>query len=135
MLLRLILSGLLLFSFAGAGLSAAAEAASGGIATGKTGQGYRIKLAMRGDGSFRILSFSAELRCRDGSILQLEESGFLPTLVKPNGRFREMQYGRTDRVYMRGRVSGKAVSGQLRLTDRYGKGNPCKSRWIGFRAS
>lgn len=135
MLLRLILSGLLVSSLAGFGMAAAAEAAAGGMATGKTAQGYRIKLAMRGDGSFRIVRFSADLRCRDGSTLQLEESGFLPTLVKPDGTFREMQYGRTDRVYMRGRVSGKTVSGRLRLTDRYGKGNPCKSRWIKFRAS
>lgn len=135
MLLRLILSGLMICGLVGVELTAAAEAASRGTAKGRTAQGYRIKLALRGGDSFKILSFNADLRCRDGTILQLEESGFLPTEVRSNGTFREMQYGRTDKVWIRGRVQGDTVRGQLRLTDRYGKGNPCKSRWIKFRAS
>ncbi|HEY5054467.1 MAG TPA: hypothetical protein VII45_13785 [Solirubrobacterales bacterium] len=113
---------------------AAADAASRATAKGRTGQGYRIKLAMQGADSFRIVGFKADLECRDGTELQLEEGGFLSTLVRPNGSFHEMQYGDTDRVYIQGRVKGSSVRGRLRLTDRYGKGNPCKSRWINFHA-
>jgi|GEM_PF-5392697 len=39
--------------------------------------------------------------------------------------------GCTSRV---GSREARWVRGRLRLTDRYGKGNPCKSRWIKFHA-
>lgn len=134
MFLRVIVSGLLVCSLVGVEMASAAEAASRDVAKGRTAQGYRIKLAMRSGHSFKILHFKADLKCRDGSILQLDESGFQPTIVKRNGSFREVQYGSTDKVFIRGRVKGRKVTGKLRLTDRYGKRNPCKSRWIKFRA-
>lgn len=132
MLFRLILSSVLMCSFLMADLAAAS--ASSGVLKGRTAQGYRIKVAMRGENWIKLLSFKADLDCRDGTLLQLDEGGFLPSQVRGNGTFREMQYGRTDRVYIRGRVNNSSVRGRLRLTDRYGKGNPCKSQWIEFHA-
>ena len=135
MFVRLVISSVVVCSFLIANFAAAADAASRGVAKGRTGQGYRIKLATQGAGSFRILGFKADLECRDGTQLQLDESGFLPTDVRRNGTFHEMQYGPTDRVYIRGRVTKAGmVKGRVRLTDRWGKGNPCKSRWIRFHA-
>jgi hypothetical protein len=131
---KFVVSSIVVCGLLVAGLAGGADAAPRGKAKGRTAQGYRITLAMRGDRSFRILGFKADLECRDGTLLQLEEGGFLPTIVRPNGTFHEMQYGRTDRVYVRGRVRRGSVQGRLRLTDRYGKGNPCKSRWIKFHA-
>lgn len=134
MFVRLMISSVVVCGFVMANLGAIADAASRGTAKGRTGQGYPIRIATQGVGSFRIIGFKADLVCRDGTQLQLDEGGFLPTDVHPNGTFHEMQYGDTDRVYIRGRMKGRKVTGRLRLTDRYGKRNPCKSRWIKFHA-
>ena len=132
MFLRLMLSSVLACSFVMADV-AGVDATSRGLLKGRTAQGYRIKLVMKGEEKLELLRFKADLSCRDGTILQLEESNFLPTSIH-NRKFHEVQYGSSDTVYIRGRVKGGSVRGQLRLTDRWGKGNPCKSRWIAFHA-
>jgi len=109
----------------------AAEAAPR-VIEGKTSQGYRIKLRMH-TGALQLLRFKADLDCRDGSQLQLQESGFLKTTVRRDGRFRDAQFGRTDAVRFRGRVTAKAIRGRMRLEDRLGKERVrCTSRWIRF---
>ena len=77
--------------------------------------------------------FKIELGCRDGSRLILDESGFLRTPVRGNGSFRDVQYGRTDTVYIRGKMSGKSVRGRLRVKDKLRNGVRCHSRWVSFR--
>lgn len=134
MFLRLVLSSVLALGLVWADAAVAAKA-SGKTLKGKTAQGYRIKVAMGGNGSVRLLDFKADLQCRDGTALQLEEGGFLPSIVRRNGTIRETQYGRTDTVFIRAKVGKNTVRGRLRLTDSWGKGNPCKSKWIKFRAS
>lgn len=135
MFMRLMLSSVLALSFVTVDAVAAANASARGTLKGRTAQGYGIRVAMQGGNSFKLLGFKADLECRDGTALQLEEGGFLPSRVRPNGTFHEVQYGNTDTVFIRGRVKDGAIRGRLRLTDRYGKGNPCKSRWIKFHAS
>jgi hypothetical protein len=132
MLLRLMLSSVLVLGLVSADLAAASSSARGKL-RGRTAQGYPISVAM-GSGSIRLLTFKADLECRDGTSLQLEEGGFLPSPLRGNGSVSEAQYGNTDTVYIRARVRGDSVRGRLRLTDRYGKGNPCKSHWIKFHA-
>jgi hypothetical protein len=134
MFVRLILSSVLVCSLVMLEV-AAAGAASKGQLKGRTAQGYAIKVAMRGESSFDLLRFKADLKCRDGSTLQLIESGFLPTRIRDNGSFRDAQFGRTDSVYFKGRAQGTdSIRGRVRLTDELGKKKiPCKSRWIGFR--
>lgn len=99
---------------------------------GKTAQGYRIKLLVR-ERTFKIKTFNADLRCRDGSTLLLEEGGFLWTKIGKGGKFHDAQFGRTDSVYFKGRVTEKRLRGRIRLTDRWGKVK-CHSRWIRFNA-
>ena len=131
MFLRLILGSALALSLVIADVAAARAE----VVKGRTAQGYRIKAMMKGDNSVRLLDFKADLQCRDGTVLQLAEGGFLPSDVRRDGSIREVQYGNTDTIFIRGRVSKGAFSGRLRLTDRYGKNNPCRSHWIKFRVS
>ena len=102
------------------------------LAKGKTSQkrGVALRLQPR---SLRLLDFNAVLRCRDGGELIVEEGGFLTTPVKPNGKFSDVQHGRTDRVWLQGRVGQRYVRGKLRVTDRWGKVR-CDSRWFKFSA-
>lgn len=105
------------------------------VMTGKTAQGYRIKVVKQGSAKLRLVTFKADLECRDGTILQLDEGGFLPTPVR-KGHFRDKQFGDTDTIQMRGRYNGKVVRGWLRLTDKLGKKRiHCVSKWIRFQAS
>lgn len=112
---------------------ATADAAPAQTLNGKTAQGYRIKLGVRGH-TLKILNFKVELSCRDGSTLLLDEGGFLPTPVKRNGEFRDAQFGRTDTVRFKGRLRSGSVRGLLRVTDKLRNGVDCRSRWIGFVA-
>ncbi len=127
---RLILSGILACSLAAVVAIGPAGAAQRNTLRGHTSQGQRIKLAVT-DRALNVLHFKAQLKCRDGSKLELDESGFLKTPVSRKGHFKDVQYGSTDTVYMKGSVNGKAVNGKLRLTDRVGKVR-CKSRWLKF---
>lgn len=112
-----------------------APAAAGGesrtLMRGTTGQKRPVKLAVRRD-SIDLLRFVAKLRCRDGSVLIVHESGFEPTPLHGK-RFRDHQVGNTDDVRFRGRVQGNRIRGKIRVRDRSGKVR-CDSRWFGFRA-
>jgi hypothetical protein len=130
MFLRLMLSGALAFS----SVITDVAAAKAEVLKGRTAQGYRIKATTHGERSVRLLDFKADLECRDGTLLQLSEGGFLPSDVRPNGTVHEAQYGDTDAVFIRGRIENGTIQGRLRLTDRWGRGNPCRSRWIKFQA-
>jgi hypothetical protein len=134
MLVRLILGGMLACSFVALDAAASADPVSARTFKGKTAQGYRIKLAVKG-GAFKILRFEADLKCRDGSTLLLEESGFLWTKVGGNGMFRDAQFGRTDSVYFKGRLNERRIRGRVRLTDKLRGGIRCSSRWIRFGAT
>jgi hypothetical protein len=132
MFARLMLSSVLTCGLLLAPLVAEAGAAKRGVLKGRTAQGHKITMKMQGERAFKLLSFNADLDCRDGTELLLEEGGFLTTPLRGNGSFKDVQYGRTDTVWFRGRVTDSAVRGRVHLKDRYGKGNPCASRWIKF---
>jgi hypothetical protein len=128
-----MLCGLAVCGLVGVELTSLADAAGRSVHRGKTAQGYPLTLRMQGEKSFTLLRFKADLRCRDGSELQLAESGFLPTRVRGNGSFRDTQYGKTDTVRFRGKVTNGKVKGRVRLEDKLGKKKiRCSSKWIGF---
>jgi hypothetical protein len=112
---------------------ATAGAAQKRVFKGSTAQdrGIRVAVTKR---SIQIKRFKIRLSCRDGSILILDESGFLRTPVRRNGRFRDAQYGRTDEVLIRGRVSRGVVRGRLRVKDKLNSGVRCRSQWVAFTA-
>jgi hypothetical protein len=107
-----------------------AGAAPKRVYKGSTAQDRNIRIAVQ-PRSIKILRFKAELRCRDGSILVLDESGFLRTPVR-KGRFHDAQYGRTDEVFIRGTRRKGVVRGRLRVKDKLKGGVRCNSRWIKF---
>lgn len=133
MLLRLFLSAALACGLFAMSAAALAEMADARMFTGKTAQRYRIKAAVN-DRSVKLLRFNIKLSCRDGSTLILAESGFLRTPVRRNGAFRDAQFGRTDAVRFRGRLSRNSLRGKVRVIDKPRKGVACKSRWVAFRA-
>jgi len=134
MLVRLLVSGAAACGLIATDAAALAEPAAARMLKGRTAQGYPIKAVAKGQ-SFRLIRFEADLRCRDGSILTLIEGGFLWTGTKRDGSFRDAQFGKTDSVYFRGRMSEKGIRGRVRLTDKE-RGSPrCSSRWISFRAT
>ena len=87
--------------------AATADSANARMFQGKTDQGYRIKLNVK-ESRLKILRFEADLRCTDGSLLTLIESGFLWTRAGSGGSFRDAQFGRTDKVSFRGRLTETA---------------------------
>lgn len=125
---RLIVCGLLAFGLVGAEASAAAAATY----KGRTAQGRAIRIASKGT-KIKVLRFKAELRCRNGTLLVDDESGFLWTPLRGN-RFKDRQFGSTDTVWFRGRRTRKAITGRLRVTDKLGNGTRCNSRWVKFTA-
>lgn len=116
----------------GSDVGTAQAGKSGKLALGKTSQGRGMGARVN-DRKLQMLDFNALLRCRDGSRLIVEEGGFLPIRTKRNGSFRDVQYGRTDRVWLRGQVGKKWIRGKLRVTDRWGSVK-CNSRWFKFSA-
>lgn len=134
MLVRLVIGGALALGLVATDAAALAGSAGARMYKGKTAQGYRIKIVAK-EGTFRIHVFDVELKCRDGSWLLLEEGGFLWTKVKPNGSFRDSQFGKTDSVYFRGRMSERRIRGRLRVTDKEKRGPMCASRWIAFNTT
>lgn len=100
---------------------------------GRTGQGRAIRVQLAKD-SVLIKTFTIEARCRDGSYLIIEEGGFLPTPIGKGGRIHDYQYGRTDKVWIRGRLQGRHLRGTLRVTDTWGRVK-CNSGWVRFHAS
>jgi hypothetical protein len=109
--------------------------------SGRTAQGQRLKLALEeGRERVQMLRFRARLRCDNGDLLVVEESGFLPTPLR-RGRFADLQFGSTDEVRFRGRLTGMSVAGRLLVRDRLrvrGRSGPrtlrCSSGWVGFNA-
>jgi len=111
-----------------------AGAAPKRVYKGKTAQKRPVRITMRGN-TLKLRHFTAALRCRNGVRLIVSESGFVRTPIRRNGRFRDVQVGRTDEVFFKGRVRGKVVRGKVRVKDRLHKrGTRCASKWIGFRA-
>lgn len=101
---------------------------------GKTAQKRPVRITKRGD-SIKLRHFVAALKCRNGVRLIVSESGFVRTPLRGNGSFNDVQVGRTDEVFFKGRVRGKLVRGKVRVKDRLHKRGPrCASRWINFRA-
>jgi hypothetical protein len=134
MFARMIATGALALGLIATDAATVTDSAEARMFKGRTAQGYRIELAVR-DGKFKILKFEADLRCRDGSVLTLIESGFLWTPVRGNGSFRDAQFGRTDSVYFRGKLGQRRLRGRVRLTDELQRGKlKCRSRWISFNA-
>lgn len=133
MFVRLVVGMALAYGLLAAPLVGGAEGAKRGALKGSTAQGYKITLKMQGKRAFKLLAFKADLRCRDGSVLRLEEAGFLPTPLRRDGSFKDAQFGRTDTVRFKGRVSRGAVRGRVRLEDKLGKKKVhCGSKWIRF---
>lgn len=130
MLRRVILCGLLALGLVGAELTATAQAAT---FKGSTAQKRSIRIAASGK-SIKVLRFKAELKCRDGTLLVDDESGFLRTPLGKGGKFSDRQFGSTDTVWFRGRRKGKTISGRLRVTDKLGSGVRCNSGWVKFTA-
>ena len=135
MILRLVVSGVLACGLLAGGVTATAAAAPGGTYDGRTAQGHKIKIRKKGNRAIKLVRFNAELNCRDGSALLLQESGFMWTKLRGNGRFNDVQYGRTDTVRFKGKATKRRISGKVRLEDRLGKKKiRCTSRWIKFNA-
>ncbi|HEY1286058.1 MAG TPA: hypothetical protein VGF04_08220 [Solirubrobacterales bacterium] len=139
MSLRLKMSGILAVSFMAAGLvtsdgAAMADSPSRNVLRGHTSQGFKIRLLLK-KRTVDVLRFKARLSCRDGSVLLVDESGFLKTPVKHSGSFRDTQFGSTDKVYLRGRVTGRSITGKVRVTDRTRGGSRCHSRWLKFHSA
>ena len=131
---RLLIAVALGFGLLTTSAAALADSASARLFQGKTGQGYRIKLNVK-EPRFKILRFEADLRCSDGTLLTLIESGFLWTRAGSKGSFRDAQFGKTDDVFFRGRVTEERVQGRVRLTDKLRGGVKCRSKWIRFNAT
>jgi hypothetical protein len=108
----------------------AAEAAT---YKGKTAQ----KRAIRFSGNAKSIDLKrvkVELKCRNGTILVDDVSGFLATPLRSGGKFQDRQFGSTDTVWFRGKRTGKRISGKLRVTDKLGSGVRCNSGWVKFNA-
>jgi len=111
-----------------------AGAAPKRVYKGKTAQKRPVRITMRGN-TLKLRHFTAALKCRNGVRLIVSESGFVRTPLRGNGSFNDVQVGRTDEVFFKGRVRGKLVRGKVRVKDRLHKRGPrCASRWINFRA-
>jgi len=111
-----------------------AGAAPKRVYKGKTAQKRPVRITMRGN-TIKLRHFTAALKCRNGVRLIVSESGFVRTPLRGNGSFNDVQVGKTDEVFFKGRVRGKVVRGKVRVKDRLHKRGPrCASKWIGFRA-
>jgi len=111
-----------------------AGAAPKRVYKGKTAQKRAVALTVHGR-TLQLRHFKATLNCKDGSLLIVDESGFVPTPVRGKGKFHDVQVGSTDEVLFKGKATGKVVRGKIRVKDRLKKGGPrCVSHWIKFRA-
>lgn len=133
MLKRLFLAGALVCGLFATSAVASAESADARKFTGRTAQRYRIVADVKGR-SVKFLRFDIKVSCRRAPNMILAESGFLRTPVR-RGAFRDVQFGRTDTVRFRGRVTRKVVRGRIRVIDKPRKGVRCQSRWVKFRAT
>lgn len=115
-------------------MSAGATAADDGgkLARGRTGQGRSIRIKVFPD-HIKLQRFSIELHCSGGYTLIDSESNFLPSAATRKGRIHDAQVGNTDEVLIRGKLSGRTVTGRIRVRDRLGK-HRCSSPWVSFKA-
>lgn len=118
---------LLVVSLAG---SAVADSATGTY-KGKTAQHRKVTLKVSAK-QVKLMNFSIELKCRDGSILVDAESGFEPSALR-GGKFKDTQFGSTDTVRFAGKVKGTKATGTLKVTDKVGKVR-CTSPNVKFTA-
>jgi hypothetical protein len=121
--------GLLALGLVGVEVSAAQAATY----KGKTAQ----KRAIRFGGNAKSIDLKrvkVELKCRNGTILVDDVSGFLATPLRGNGKFKDRQFGSTDTVWFRGKRTGKRITGKIRITDKLGSGVRCNSGWVKFNA-
>jgi hypothetical protein len=132
MRIRLVVAACLACSLITTEAAAPAVAAPKRVFKGKTAQKRKVRLAV-GRNSMKMLRFTIDLQCRNGTTLVVDESGFQPTPLRGR-RFRDVQFGRTDTVFFRGRVTARGVRGRLRVKDRLKSGVRCSSRWVAFRA-
>lgn len=98
---------------------------------GKTKQNRQIRLTASAK-RMVLKSFAIELKCRDGSVLIDQESGFEPSAIR-GGKFSDTQYGSTDTVTYKGKVRGRTVTGTLKVRDKVGKVK-CVSPTVKFTA-
>jgi hypothetical protein len=133
MIPRLVVGGVLALALAATDASAMADAAEARMLRGTTAQGHRIKITVR-SGKFRVNSFAVTLDCQGGGRFVLEESGFHWTHVGRGGRFRDIQSGKIDPLYLRGYLGNGRIRGRLRVTYREKGGPRCASRWVSFHA-
>lgn len=133
MLKRTMLAATCALGCAALAIDTVSAAPQPGPMKGRTAQGRAIRLQMKQD-SVQVKRFTIEARCRDGSELIIEESGFLPTKIGKGGRVRDHQFGKTDDVWIRGQLRGRQLRGTIRVTDRWGK-IKCNSGWVRFHAN
>lgn len=132
---RLFMGAMMICALVAAETAPAASAAPKRVFKGKTAQKRTVRLVVRPNSTLKMLRFKARLKCRNGMVLIVDERGFVPTRIRRNGRFKDVQVGRTDEVFFRGRVRSRMVRGTIRVKDRLHKRGPrCASRWIKFRA-
>jgi hypothetical protein len=110
---------------------ALAAPGGGGSYVGKTGQHRAIRLQASAK-QVRLRSFAVELKCRDGSVLVDQESGFEATPLH-GAKFHDKQFGSTDTVIFAGKVRGRKAIGTLKVRDRVGKVR-CSSPTVRFTA-
>lgn len=132
MLKRTAMAAICVLGCAALTVDAVAATSAAGTLKGRTKQGRAIRLAGHGD-AIQIKRFAIELRCRDGSILVDDESGFLPTPLRQGGHLRDHQVGNTDDVWIRGKLGGRVLRGAIRVHDHLGKVQ-CDSHWVRFHA-
>lgn len=119
-----------------ASMAVAADAVAigggGKLARGHTAQGKKILLQIDPH-SVEIKSFSIELRCSGGYELIDQESDFVPSAVSHGGLVHDRQFGSTDEVLIRGRLTAHSLRGWIRVRDRLGK-HRCSSPRVHFTA-
>ncbi len=107
--------------------------AKSGVYRGKTSQGKQIQIAAS-QNQITPIRFKVKMLCRDGSLLFGDASDFQASALKANGSFSDTQYGNTDTVSWSGRLSGKQISGTLRVKGRLKSGVRCDSGVVSFSA-
>lgn len=101
---------------------------------GKTDQGMKLRARVEGRRLY-LVRVKVRLRCRDGGLLYDDLSDFEATPVDRRRRFADVQFGPSDEVRWRGRLSGRTISGTLRVRDKVASGARCDSGAVGFSAS
>lgn len=115
----------------GALAGGAFAAAKNGTYAGKTAQKRAVKLKVSAK-QVKLMNFTIELKCHDGSTLVDQESGFEPSALR-GGKFKDVQFGSTDTVRFSGKVAGSKATGTLKVTDKVGKVQ-CSSPNVKFTA-